>query len=67
MEGIYLCQPRQINKSKTQYVWGVYLEVDRLSIDALIIAGYACCFVLDFSLYILKVFDAWSENPTFSG
>lgn len=37
-------------------MWRVYLQVDGLTVDALVVSRYSCRFVLDFALHVLEVF-----------
>lgn len=54
----YLRKPRQIDEGQTQDMWGVYLEVDRLSVDPLVIARYSCSLIFDFPLDVLKLCES---------
>ena len=43
-------------------MWRVYFEVDRLSVDALVVTSYPGRLVLDLSLYILEIRKATIGN-----
>lgn len=55
----YLCETGQVNQCEVEDVRGVDLEVDGLTVDALVAAGYTRRLVLDLTLDIAKV----SEPP----
>lgn len=51
----YLGETREINKSQAQHMWRVYLQVDGLSVDTLVVPGNPRRLVLDFAFHILEV------------
>ena len=53
--GCYLCEAGQIYESEVENVGGVDLQVNGLSIDALVAARHSCRFVFDLALDIGEV------------
>jgi hypothetical protein len=51
----YFGETWEINKSQAQHMWRVYLQVDGLPVDALVVSCDPRRFILDFPLHILKV------------
>lgn len=51
----YLCQTGQIHQRQAENVGRVDLQVDWLSVDALIVSSYPRGFILNLPLHLLKV------------
>lgn len=51
----HLCKTGQINKSKTEHMRRVDLEVDRLPVDSLVVSSNPSRLILDFPLDILEL------------
>lgn len=54
----YLGQAWQVHQSQVEHMRRVDLEVDRLSVDALVVAGNPRGFVLDFALHVGEVAES---------
>lgn len=57
----HLCQSRQINQGQAQDVWRVDLEVDGLSVDALVVSCYPGCLGLDLASNLGEVVESPSR------
>jgi hypothetical protein len=58
----YLCQAGQINQRQAQHMRRIYLEVDRLPVDALVAPCYARSFGFDFPFDLGEVIPSSSWN-----
>lgn len=51
----YLCETWEVNKSQAQHMWRVYLQIDGLSVDTLVVPGNPRRLILDLTFHILEV------------